>query len=119
METALKTKTLTMVQAITDGLDTMLRENENVLLMGEDIGVNGGVFRATEGLQRKYGEDRVLDTPLSEAGFIGAALGISWIHLSCVRTNHDTCIKNQGKNDGTLHRPYGHPCTIWGRSKGP
>ncbi len=77
METALKTKTLTMVQAITDGLDTMLRENENVLLMGEDIGVNGGVFRATEGLQRKYGEDRVLDTPLSEAGFIGAAIGMA------------------------------------------
>lgn len=77
METALKTKTLTMVQAITDGLDTMLREDEHVLLMGEDIGVNGGVFRATEGLQQKYGEDRVIDTPLSEAGFIGAAIGMA------------------------------------------
>ncbi|WP_404441982.1 alpha-ketoacid dehydrogenase subunit beta [Sutcliffiella horikoshii] len=77
METAVKTRTLTMVQAITDGLDTMLREDENVLLMGEDIGVNGGVFRATEGLQQKFGEDRVMDTPLSEAGFIGAAIGMA------------------------------------------
>ncbi|CAG9621710.1 alpha-ketoacid dehydrogenase subunit beta [Sutcliffiella rhizosphaerae] len=77
MKTALKTKTLTMVQAITDGLDTMLLQDEQVILMGEDIGVNGGVFRATDGLQEKYGEQRVLDTPLSEAGFIGAAIGMA------------------------------------------
>ncbi|MFE7062535.1 alpha-ketoacid dehydrogenase subunit beta [Sutcliffiella sp. NPDC057660] len=77
MKTAIKTNTLTMVQAITDGLDTMLGTDENVVLMGEDIGVNGGVFRATEGLQAKFGEDRVMDTPLSEAGFIGAAIGMA------------------------------------------
>jgi pyruvate dehydrogenase E1 component beta subunit len=77
METAVKTKTLTMVQAITDGLETMMKEDESVLLMGEDIGVNGGVFRATDGLQATFGEDRVLDTPLSEAGFIGAAIGMA------------------------------------------
>lgn len=77
MKTAVQTRTLTMVQAITDGLDTMLATDERVLLMGEDIGVNGGVFRATEGLQAKHGEDRVLDTPLSEAGFVGAAIGMA------------------------------------------
>ncbi|WP_223701862.1 alpha-ketoacid dehydrogenase subunit beta [Sutcliffiella deserti] len=77
MQTAVKTNTLTMVQAITDGLDTMLAADENVLLMGEDIGLNGGVFRATEGLQEKFGEDRVIDTPLSEAGFVGAAIGMA------------------------------------------
>ncbi|MGD6833943.1 alpha-ketoacid dehydrogenase subunit beta [Sutcliffiella halmapala] len=77
MKTAIKTNTLTMVQAITDGLDTMLGTDENVVLMGEDIGVNGGVFRATEGLQAKYGDDRVIDTPLSEAGFVGAAIGMA------------------------------------------
>ncbi|WP_417900222.1 alpha-ketoacid dehydrogenase subunit beta [Bacillus haimaensis] len=77
MKTAIKTNTLTMVQAITDGLDTMLGTDENVVLMGEDIGVNGGVFRATEGLQAKFGEDRVMDTPLSEAGFVGAAIGMA------------------------------------------
>ncbi|MCA1059908.1 alpha-ketoacid dehydrogenase subunit beta [Rossellomorea aquimaris] len=69
-------KTLTMVQAITDAMRVMLRESEDVLLMGEDIGTNGGVFRATDGLQQEFGEDRVLDTPLSEAGFIGAAIGM-------------------------------------------
>ncbi|WP_064094320.1 alpha-ketoacid dehydrogenase subunit beta [Rossellomorea aquimaris] len=77
MSTLIKTKTLTMVQAITDGLRVMLKEREEVLLMGEDIGKNGGVFRATDGLQEEFGEERVLDTPLSEAGFIGAAIGMA------------------------------------------
>mgnify|MGYP005828014299 CR=1 FL=1 len=76
MSTLTKMKTLTMVQAITDAMRVMLQENEDVLLMGEDIGKNGGVFRATDGLQQEFGEDRVLDTPLSEAGFIGAAIGM-------------------------------------------
>jgi 2-oxoisovalerate dehydrogenase E1 component beta subunit len=77
MNTVIQTKTLTLVQAINDSLDTMLKENEQVILLGEDIGKNGGVFRATDGLQEKYGEDRVLDTPLSEAGFVGAAIGMA------------------------------------------
>lgn len=77
MNTAIQTKTLTLVQAITDGLDTMLDESKEVILLGEDIGKNGGVFRATDGLQEKYGEDRVVDTPLSEAGFVGAAIGMA------------------------------------------
>ncbi|WP_318021132.1 alpha-ketoacid dehydrogenase subunit beta [Rossellomorea vietnamensis] len=76
MSTLTKMKTLTMVQAITDAMRVILQENEDVLLMGEDIGTNGGVFRATDGLQQEFGEDRVLDTPLSEAGFIGAAIGM-------------------------------------------
>jgi 2-oxoisovalerate dehydrogenase E1 component beta subunit len=77
MKTAVKTKKLTMVGAITDAMRTMLQEKENVLLLGEDIGKNGGVFRATEGLQEEFGEERVMDTPLSEAGFIGAAIGMA------------------------------------------
>jgi 2-oxoisovalerate dehydrogenase E1 component beta subunit len=76
LSTLTKMKTLTMVQAITDAMRVMLQENEEVLLMGEDIGTNGGVFRATDGLQQEFGEERVLDTPLSEAGFIGAAIGM-------------------------------------------
>ena len=66
-----------VIQAINDGLKTMLADDENVLLLGEDIGVNGGVFRATEGLQKEYGENRVIDTPLSEAGFVGTAVGMA------------------------------------------
>ncbi|MED3573191.1 alpha-ketoacid dehydrogenase subunit beta [Cytobacillus praedii] len=77
MSTAVRTKTMTLIQAITDGLDTMLAERKEVVLMGEDIGKNGGVFRATDGLQEKYGEERVMDTPLSEAGFVGAGIGMA------------------------------------------
>lgn len=75
--TAIKTKSLTLVQAVTDGMRIMLEESEDVLVLGEDVGRNGGVFRATEGLQAEFGEDRVMDTPLSEAGFVGAAIGMA------------------------------------------
>lgn len=68
---------MTMIQAITDALRTELRNDPNVLVFGEDVGVNGGVFRATEGLQKEFGEDRVFDTPLAESGIGGLALGLS------------------------------------------
>src|SRR5690625_6088032 len=68
-----KTKSLTLIEAIKEGLKTVLAHDKNTLLLGEDIGVNGGVFRATDGLQKQFGEERVVDTPLSEAGFVGAA----------------------------------------------
>ena len=68
METTTKSKKLTLIQAITDGMRIMLKERDEVIVLGEDIGKNGGVFRATEGLQAEFGEDRVFDTPLSEAG---------------------------------------------------
>lgn len=66
----------TMAQAITEALSLELERDENVLIFGEDIGLNGGVFRATEGLQEKFGEDRVFDTPLAESAIISAALGL-------------------------------------------
>lgn len=68
---------MTMIQAITDALRTELRNDPNVLIFGEDVGVNGGVFRATEGLQNEFGEDRVFDTPLAESGIGGLAVGLS------------------------------------------
>ena len=67
---------MTMVQAINNALKTELQNDENVLVFGEDVGVNGGVFRVTEGLQ-KFGEDRVFDTPLAESGIGGLALGLT------------------------------------------
>ena len=68
---------MTMVQAINDGMKIMLEEDDRVLLLGEDIGKNGGVFRATEGLYEIFGDERVVDTPLSEAGLIGASIGLA------------------------------------------
>jgi pyruvate dehydrogenase E1 component beta subunit len=68
---------MTMVQAITDALKTELQNDENVLVFGEDVGNNGGVFRATEGLQKEFGEGRVFDTPLAESGIGGLAIGLA------------------------------------------
>lgn len=68
---------MTMIQAITDALRVELKNDPNVLIFGEDVGVNGGVFRATEGLQKEFGEDRVFDTPLAESGIGGLAFGLS------------------------------------------
>ncbi|MFT8317253.1 MAG: alpha-ketoacid dehydrogenase subunit beta [Sporolactobacillus sp.] len=68
---------MTMIQAITDAMRTELRNDPNVLLFGEDVAKNGGVFRATEGLFDEFGEDRVFDTPLAESGIGGLALGLA------------------------------------------
>ncbi|MBU5213222.1 alpha-ketoacid dehydrogenase subunit beta [Heyndrickxia oleronia] len=72
-----KTQKLSIVQAVTDGLRTVMKEQEEVLVLGEDVGKNGGVFRATEGLQEQFGPDRVIDTPLSESGIVGTAIGLA------------------------------------------
>lgn len=71
------TNQMTMIQAINDGMRIMLEEDDRTIILGEDIGKNGGVFRATEGLQEKFGDDRVVDTPLSEAGIIGTSIGLA------------------------------------------
>lgn len=68
---------MTMVQAITDALRTELKNDENVLVFGEDVGHNGGVFRVTDGLQKEFGEERVFDTPLAESAIGGLAIGLS------------------------------------------
>ncbi|PTM59821.1 alpha-ketoacid dehydrogenase subunit beta [Desmospora activa] len=68
---------LTMIQAICDGLATALRQDKRVVVLGEDVGKNGGVFRATEGLWQEFGDERVIDTPLAEASIVGAAIGMA------------------------------------------
>ena len=68
---------MTMVKAINNALDIKLGEDENVVVYGEDVGVEGGVFRVTEGLQNKYGVSRVFDSPLAESGIVGTALGMA------------------------------------------
>ncbi len=66
-----------MVGAINNALDIILRENDKAVLLGEDIGKDGGVFRVTDGLQAKYGENRVMDTPLAESAIIGTSIGMA------------------------------------------
>ena len=67
----------TLVGAINEALDQMLESDQDVMLLGEDIGLNGGVFRVTDGLQAKHGKDRVVDTPLDESGIMGTAIGLA------------------------------------------
>lgn len=68
---------MNMVQAINSALDVKLSEDDNVLIFGEDAGHEGGVFRVTQGLQKKYGKKRVFDTPLAESVIVGSALGMA------------------------------------------
>ena len=68
---------MNMVQAINNALDIEMSKDENVVVLGEDVGKDGGVFRVTEGLWKKYGDNRVIDTPLAEAGIIATSIGMA------------------------------------------
>jgi pyruvate dehydrogenase E1 component beta subunit len=72
----MKANVMNMVQAINDAIDIKLGDDPNVVVYGEDVGVEGGVFRVTQNLQKKYGEKRVFDSPLAESGIVGTALGM-------------------------------------------
>ncbi|MFN4250227.1 alpha-ketoacid dehydrogenase subunit beta [Deinococcus sp.] len=78
------TKNMTMVAAINDALDIALGADDTVHIFGEDVGVMGGVFRATDGLQAKYGQARVFDTPLAEAAIVGMGIGMGLAGLKPV-----------------------------------
>ena len=67
----------TLLQAVNDGLKSEMRDDPSVLVLGEDVGLKGGVFLATEGIQKEFGEKRCFDTPLSEDGIIGVAIGMA------------------------------------------
>jgi pyruvate dehydrogenase E1 component beta subunit len=68
---------LNIVEALNQALDQALSRDKNVMLLGEDIGKDGGVFRVTDGLQKKHGVERVVDTPLAESGIVGASIGLA------------------------------------------
>ncbi|MGB8330000.1 MAG: alpha-ketoacid dehydrogenase subunit beta [Polyangiales bacterium] len=68
---------MNLVQAINSGLRCVMKDDEDVLILGEDVGRLGGVFRVTQGLREEFGADRVLDTPLSETGVLGTAIGMA------------------------------------------
>ncbi len=67
---------MTMIEAIRDALDVMMTRDDRVVVFGEDVGYFGGVFRCTEGLQRRHGKSRCFDTPISESGIVGIAVGM-------------------------------------------
>jgi len=67
---------MNMIQALNSAMDIMLARDAGVIVIGEDVGYFGGVFRTTDGLQRKHGEQRVIDAPIAEGGIIGAAIGM-------------------------------------------
>ncbi len=69
--------TMNVIQAVNDALRTEMRRDASVVVLGEDVGRFGGVFRATQGLQQEFGTDRVIDTPLAESGIIGTAVGMA------------------------------------------
>ena len=67
---------MNMIQAVNSALDVMMEKDPSVIILGQDVGFFGGVFRCTDGLQRKYGEHRVIDAPIAEGGIVGSAIGI-------------------------------------------
>ncbi|MCL5679006.1 MAG: alpha-ketoacid dehydrogenase subunit beta [Candidatus Thermoplasmatota archaeon] len=75
---------MNMVQALNSTLDHIMSGDNSVILLGEDIGKDGGVFRVTEGLQAKYGEERVIDTPLVELGIVGMSVGMSLMGVKAI-----------------------------------
>src|SRR3989338_1071675 len=68
---------LNLVEAINLGLKQEMQKDKNVIILGEDVGIDGGVFRVTDNLLKKFGEKRVIDTPLAESGIIGTAIGMA------------------------------------------
>lgn len=75
MVTTTKIETKTLIQALTEAMDEELARDPRVFITGEDVGLRGGVFRATKGLYEKYGPDRIVDSPLTEAAIVGVGLG--------------------------------------------
>ncbi|MCA1735115.1 MAG: alpha-ketoacid dehydrogenase subunit beta, partial [Actinobacteria bacterium] len=68
---------MTMAEAINAALRQAMETENEAIILGEDVGISGGVFRITEGLQETFGEDRVIDTPLNESGIVGTAIGMA------------------------------------------
>ena len=77
LESLSSTRTMNMIQAINSAIDVTMGRDDSIVVLGEDVGYFGGVFKATEGLQKKYGKTRVFDTPISENGIIGVAVGMA------------------------------------------
>jgi pyruvate dehydrogenase E1 component beta subunit len=104
---------LTLIQAINLALHEAMEADDSVLVLGEDVGVNGGVFRATEGLLAKFGERRVIDTPLAESAILGTSIGMSLAGLRPV-AEMQFC----GFSYVMMHQLEGHASRFRSRSHG-
>jgi pyruvate dehydrogenase E1 component beta subunit len=104
---------LNMVQAINLALHEEMERDPDVIVMGEDVGIDGGVFRVTEGLLNKFGSERVIDTPLAESGIVGTALGMAVYGLKPVAE-----IQFEGFSYMTIDQLAAHASRIRNRSRG-
>jgi len=104
---------MNMVEAINRCLAEEMERDGRIVLMGEDVGMDGGVFRVTEGLQAKFGKERVIDTPLSENGIIGTAIGMAALGLRPVPE-----IQFQGFDYEAYHQIVQHMARLRNRTRG-
>ncbi len=104
---------INMVEAINSALRQEMERDQSVVLMGEDVGVDGGVFRVTDGLYAKFGRERVIDTPLSESGIIGVAIGMAALGLRPVAE-----IQFQGFEYNAYHHLVQHAARLRNRTRG-
>jgi pyruvate dehydrogenase E1 component beta subunit len=104
---------MTMVQAINLALRQEMEHDDSVIVLGEDIGVDGGVFRVTEGLLEAFGERRVIDTPLAESGIVGTAIGMAAYGLKPVCE-----IQFSGFSYMAFHQLENHAARLRWRSRG-
>ena len=104
---------LNMVQAINLALHEEMERDSSVIVMGEDVGIDGGVFRVTEGLLKKFGSERVIDTPLAESGIVGTAIGMAVSGLKPVAE-----IQFEGFSYMTIDQLAAHASRIRNRSRG-
>lgn len=104
---------MTMVKALNLALAEAMRENPNVMVMGEDVGLDEGVFRVTEGLLKEFGEDRVVDTPLAEAGIVGTAIGLAFMGFKPICE-----MQFDGFSYQAYHQVEGHVRRLRNRTRG-
>lgn len=104
---------INIIQAVNQALEHAMKQDKNVVVLGEDVGVNGGVFRATDGLYKKFGKDRVIDTPLTEEGIVGVSIGMAVNGLKPVAE-----IQFSGFLAPAFDQIFSHAARIRSRSRG-
>jgi len=106
-------KKINMVQAINLALREEMRRDKNIVILGEDIGLDGGVFRVTDGLLKEFGAERIVDTPLEESGIVGTAIGMAVYGLRPIAE-----IQFMGFTYAAVEQIYSHAARIRSRSRG-